>query len=74
MYLLKNFGTNLSHIVSSFLGASKEAPIVTPLMEFVRQRRSVGSGAQVNDSGSSDSFNSILCHYSFKEYLFTNVI
>ncbi|KAJ7949709.1 Regulator of nonsense transcripts UPF3 [Quillaja saponaria] len=28
-------------------GASKEAPIVTPLMEYVRQKRAVGSGAQI---------------------------
>ncbi|XP_004499563.1 regulator of nonsense transcripts UPF3 [Cicer arietinum] len=29
-------------------GASKEAPIVTPLMEYVRQRRAVDSGPQVS--------------------------
>lgn len=30
-----------------FLGAAKEAPIVTPLMEYVRQKRAIGSGTQV---------------------------
>ncbi|XP_048439176.1 regulator of nonsense transcripts UPF3 isoform X3 [Pyrus x bretschneideri] len=29
-------------------GGAKEAPIVTPLMEYVRQKRAVGSGTQVS--------------------------
>lgn len=29
------------------LGAAKESPIITPLMEYVRQKRSDASGAQV---------------------------
>lgn len=30
-----------------FLGASKAAPIVTPLMEFIRQKRATVMGSQV---------------------------
>lgn len=30
-----------------FPGGAKETPIVTPLMEFVRQKRAVESGTQV---------------------------
>jgi hypothetical protein len=30
-----------------FPGAAKETPIVTPLMEYVRQKRAVDCGAQV---------------------------
>lgn len=30
-----------------FLGAAKEAPIVTPLMEYIRQKRAIESGVQV---------------------------
>nr|XP_011461172.1 PREDICTED: regulator of nonsense transcripts UPF3 isoform X2 [Fragaria vesca subsp. vesca] len=29
-------------------GAAKEAPIVTPLMEYIRQKRAVGSGTQIS--------------------------
>ncbi|XP_050377141.1 regulator of nonsense transcripts UPF3 isoform X2 [Argentina anserina] len=29
-------------------GAAKEAPIVTPLMEYVRQKRAIGSGTQIS--------------------------
>lgn len=31
----------------SFPGVAKESPIVTPLMEYVRQRRANDSGTQV---------------------------
>ncbi|KAJ1400086.1 UPF3 domain [Sesbania bispinosa] len=37
-------------------GVNKETPIITPLMEYVRQKRAVESGAQVNDSGASENF------------------
>ncbi|GAU22234.1 hypothetical protein TSUD_227700 [Trifolium subterraneum] len=35
-------------------GATKEPPIVTPLMEYVRQKRAIDSGPLVNDSGTSE--------------------
>lgn len=41
------FSTIMFNIVSSFLGVNKETPIVTPLMEYVRQKRTVDSGVQV---------------------------
>jgi hypothetical protein len=46
----------VSHIYLSFLGATKAPPIVTPLMEYVRQKRAVDSGPLVNYSGTSDYF------------------
>lgn len=51
-YLKTIFSAIVSYIVSSFLGANKEPPVVTPLMEYVRQKRALGSGVQVNDSRS----------------------
>lgn len=41
------FQYHWSHSVSSFPGANKETPIVTPLMEYVRQKRAVDTGMQV---------------------------
>ena len=51
-----DFSTFVSNIVSSFLGANKETPVVTPLMEYVRQKRAVDSGVQVMILGL------LLCH------------
>lgn len=33
-----------------FLGAVKDAPIVTPLMQFVRQKRAAKGGSRVKEA------------------------
>lgn len=43
-----------------FAGAAKETPIVTPLMEFVRQKRAVESGTQVRLLYSLNTCNCVL--------------
>ncbi|CAJ1958467.1 unnamed protein product [Sphenostylis stenocarpa] len=47
------FQYHCSHAISSFPGANKETPIVTPLMEYVRQKRSVDTGMQVLQASSA---------------------
>lgn len=59
------FTPNLDNSISFmslllFAGAAKETPIVTPLMEFVRQKRAVESGTQVRLLYSLNTCNYVL--------------
>ena len=47
----------------SFLGAPKETPVVTPLMEFVRQKRAAKTGTQVFYLGKGSKFMSSWCPF-----------
>ena len=47
----------------SFLGAPKETPVVTPLMEFVRQKRAAKTGTQVFYLGKGCKFISSWFHF-----------
>lgn len=44
-----------------FLGAAKDAPIVTPLMDFVRQKRAAKGGSRVGTD--------IITLYTIKRFL-----
>lgn len=39
----------LVSLILWFLGSAKDAPIVTPLMDYIRQKRAAKSGARVGD-------------------------